>query len=94
MKELTSGDVVKLEAGDRIDGEFVAIEQSKQFADSYAVHIGTPEGNKVVFVNNIVRDLIEKNGVLKGTKIAILFKGLKKSEKTGREYKDYSVFAD
>ena len=90
-KEATSGDVVKLKEGERIEGKLVTIEPSTQYPESFCLKLDTKDGLKVTFVSNIVKDLIESNSIMKGQDMAVLFKGLKKSEKSGREYKDYSV---
>lgn len=90
-KEATSGEVLKLEEGDSIEGNFINIEESKQFSSSYALRVETREGVRVTFVSGIIRDLIEANSIKKGQKIKCTFKGMKKSETTGREYKDYQL---
>jgi len=91
-KEAKLGDVVKLEAGDRIEGKFIELEQSKLYPDSYALKVETLDGIKVVFVSTIVKGLLESNSIMKNQEIAVLYKGLKKNEAGTRDYKDYSLF--
>ncbi len=94
MKELTSGNVVKLEEGQRLDGEFISCDVSAQYKDSYALKVKDGEEIKVTFVNNIVKDLIEGNAVKPGQKIAVLFKGMKDNKSGTAKYKDYAVMVD
>ena len=91
MKELTQGNVVKLEEGQRLEGEFVSCDQSATYKDSYALKVNDNGEVKVCFVNNIVKDLLESNSVLPGTKIAVLFKGMKDNKSHTAKYKDYAV---
>lgn len=91
-KEATSGDVIKLEEGDRVEGKFNSIEVSSMYPDSYALSMDVDGDSKVVFVNNIVYDLINRNNIQKGQEIAVLFVGLKDNAKGTRKYKDYKLF--
>jgi len=90
-KELESGDVIKLEAGEQVNGKFVLLEESRTYKDSYALTLETPQGQKVLFVSNIVKDLLQKNGITPGQEIAVMFKGMRKNKAGTAEYKDYSV---
>jgi len=94
MKELTSGNVVKLAEGDRLDGKFVSCEQSAQYKDSYAIKVDDNDEIKVLFVNNIVKDLLETHTVKPGQKISILYVGLRDNKTGTAKYKDYKVFAE
>ena len=94
MKELTSGNVFKLAEGQRADGEFCGIEPSAQFKDSYALKIKTGGDLKVLFVSNIVKDLLTANNVQPGQKISVLFKGMKSNKSGTAKYKDYAVFVE
>lgn len=91
-KEATSGDVLKLEEGDRIEGKFLGIEVSSMYPDSYALTIDVEGEQKVTFVNNIVHDLINRNQITPGSQIAVLYVGLKENAKGTRKYKDFKVF--
>lgn len=94
MKELTSGNVVKLQQGERIDGTFINIEPSAQYKDSYALKIQVGNDIKVIFVSNIVKDLITGNNIQQGKKISVLYKGLKSNKSGTAKYKDYTVFTE
>lgn len=94
MKELTQGNVVKLEAGEHLEGLFLSVEQSEMYKDSYALKVKDGDEVKVTFVNNIVKDLLESNGVKPMTKIRVLYKGMVKNKEGSRSYKDYSVLVD
>jgi len=92
MKELTSGEVVKLEKeGDSIGGVLVSIEESKMFEGSYAWNIRQDEKIVVVFTNEIPVKKAKNNDCF-GKRILLEFSGKKKSSATGREYNDYKLF--
>ncbi len=90
-KEAKAGDVVKLKQGERIEGLFVDIQESKKYSDSYALTIETKKGKQVLFVNNIVKDLITTNSIMKGQEIAVLFKGQKENESKTFKYNDFAL---
>lgn len=90
--ELNSGNVLKLAEGQRADGEFCGIDPSAQFKDSYALKLKQADGIKVIFVSNIVKDLLSVNNVQPGARIGVLFKGLKDNKSKTARYKDYAVF--
>jgi len=94
MKELTSGNVVKLEEGERLDGEYLNCEESSMFKDSYAVKVKDGEEVKTLFVSKIVKDLLETHNIKPGQKIGILFVGMKDNKTGTAKYKDYKVFAE
>lgn len=91
-KEQKGGDVVTLAPGEKISGKYVSMEQSKKFPDSYGVKIDTPEGQKVIFANELLRQKIEDSGVMRGQEVMIIFEGLKKNETGTREYKLFQFF--
>jgi hypothetical protein len=96
LKELGSGDVIKLEnAGDSISGMLISWEESRMFPGSYAVRLRNPnkEQPQVVFVSNVVIDKIKLNNIQPGQDIMIEFAGLVKSGKSGMSYKNYKVYA-
>jgi len=94
FKELKSGDVVKFtKPGESISGTFISIEESKQFANSYAVKLKVGDDIKVVFVSNIVADMLKTNNVQPGSDLMIEFTGKKTSEKSGMDYNTYKVYA-
>ena len=92
MKELTSGNVVKLEQGQHLEGEFVSCDESAMYKDSYAFKVKDGEETKTTFVNNVVKDLLDSNAVKPGDKVRVLFKGMKSNKSGTAQYKDYSVF--
>lgn len=93
FKEATGGNVVKFEKeGDSIEGTFLGYEESKQYEKSYAVRIKDGEVNKVVFVSNIVIDLIRSNQIQIGQEIRIVYQGKKKTIDGKKEYNDYKLF--
>ncbi len=94
MKELTSGNVIKLAEGESIEGEFISCDVSAQYKDSYALKVKDGDEIKVTFVNNIVKDLLEGNSVTPGQKVRVLFKGMKDNKSNTAKYKDYSVLTD
>lgn len=95
MKELTQGNVVKLEEGQFLEGKFVSCDESATYKDSYALKVIDETGEtKVTFVNNIVRDLITGNGVKQGQKVRVLFKGMKDNKSGTAKYKDYAVLVE
>ena len=87
----TSGDVVKLEQDQSLEGKYVGLEQSKTYPDSWGFKVETPEGVKCVFVNNIVKDLVASNNIMKGQEVKLTFKGLQKTEDGKKEYKTYDL---
>lgn len=92
-KTLTSGNVVKMkEAGDKVTGKFLKLEESALHKGSYVVTLQDTETeeNKVVFVNNIVKDLIEKNEVAIGSIICIELTEWSKAG-SGMDYKNFTV---
>ena len=95
-KELETGNVIKLEEGQRAEGRFIKIEESQKYKDSYAVTIEVKgeEQPSVLFVNNIVKDLLETNKVSLGQNIAILFVGMKENQSKTFKYKKYKLFVE
>ena len=91
-EEATSGNVIKLEPGERIEGIFKQIEPSLTYKDSFALHIEVKEENTVLFVNKIVNDLLSTNSIKHGQEISLLFVGMKKTIDGKFEYKDYKLF--
>lgn len=93
FKEATSGDMVKLEnEGDSIQGTYLGIEQSKQYKDSFALKVRVGEDTKVVFVNNIVADLIATNSIIPGSEIKLEYLGMKDNKAGTFKYKDYKLY--
>ena len=92
-KQAQSGEIIKLDTpGLIIEGIYLGYEESKQFPGSWALRIKIVDDIKVVFVNNIVVDLIESNNIKKNQEIKLEFLGMKKAEKSGREYKDFNLY--
>lgn len=91
--EATAGNVIKLEnEGDFIEGIYKGFEESKQFKESYALTvIGDDNKPQVAFVSGIVIDLLQRNDIKPNDRVKVVFKGMKKAEKSGREYKTYQV---
>jgi len=94
MKELTSGNVMKLNEGQSAEGTFQGIEVSAQFKDSYALKMKIGNNLQVIFVSNIVKDLLTANNVQVGDKIKVHFKGMKSNKSGTAKYKDYAVYTD
>ena len=91
-KLAVNSEVLKLEEGERIEGKFISIEESKKFSNSYALTIKTLEGNKVIFVNDIVKDLLLKHSIQHNQEIALLYVGKVKNQKGDNEYKMFELF--
>jgi len=91
-KEVSLGDVVKLEPSQDLVGSFINIEQSTQYEDSWALRMRVDDKTIVTFVSKIVRDLIEAAGLTSGQRMKLLFVGMKKNQLGTREYKDYKLF--
>ena len=79
-KEATTGNVVKLEEGESLQGQYVGIEQSHQYKDSFAFKVSVDGDVKVTFVSNIVKELIETNGIKEGQDVKLTYDGMKESE--------------
>lgn len=94
MKELTSGNVMKLTAGQSAEGTFQGIEPSAQFKDSFALKLKIGNDLKVIFVSNIVKDLLTANNVQHGQKVKVHFKGMKPNKSGTANYKDYAVYVE
>lgn len=94
MKELTQPEVVKLQVGESIKGKYISCDESAQYKDSYALKLETEQGNKVYFVNNIVRDTLKENGIEVGQTIEVKYTGTQKTADGKHEYKTYKVFAE
>lgn len=90
--QATSGDVVKLEAGQSISGIFVVIEPSKMYKDSFALKLRQADRLKTIFVSSIVADLISGNSIMSGQDIKLTFKGKVKAQNGKFEYNDYELF--
>ena len=91
-QEASNSEVIKLQAGDRVEGEYLGLEESALFTGSYTLNIRVSNENKVLFVNDILKDLIIKNKISMGQQIAILYIGDKKNLKGTRSYKEYKLF--
>jgi hypothetical protein len=93
-KELKTSNIVKLtKKGDSYEGEFLSIESSSLYADSWALNLKDQlNENITIFVNKIVFDLINKNQVVPGDKIKLLFEGKVTSKISGKAYNDYKLF--
>ena len=92
LKQAKSGDVVKLEVGEYLEGSYMGYEESKTYPGSYALKIRKGDDTKVTFVNNIAIDLIESNGIKQGDFIRVFFKGMRKNEAGTYSYKEYEIF--
>jgi hypothetical protein len=90
--EAKSGDVIKLEVGERITGIFKGIEESVLYPSSYALSLEIEGELKTLFVNSILQQLIVKNEIKINQKIAILYVGDVKNQSGTRTYKDYKLF--
>lgn len=92
-KEATSGDVVKFEKeGDSLEGKYVGHEESAQYKNSFALKIDVKDkGVKVVFVSNIVIDLLKTNSIKQGQQIKVEFLGLVENQAKTFKYKDYKL---
>lgn len=90
--EATSGDVVKLEEGKRIEGKYLDCTESVTYPDSFNLKLDVDGKTQVVFVNNIVVDLLKSNSVKQGDEIAVLFVGMRDNAKGTRKYKDFKLF--
>lgn len=94
FKKLENMEVVKLEnSGDNIEGIYRGFDESRQYPGSYALKIETGGKVRIVFVSNIVIDLLTAHNIEQGREINVLYTGKKKSENSGREYKTYELFA-
>ena len=93
FKLAQDGQVVKLEnENDVFVGQFVSIDQSRKFPDSYALKVKDQEGNFIVtFVSVIVLDKVRSNAIQVGQLIKLVYKGLTKSG-NGYEYKNYDLY--
>jgi len=90
-KAATHGEIIKLEAGQSLEGIYAGIDQSKEYADSWCFKIEKDGKTTGTFVNNIVKELIETNNIMNGQEVRLTFKGLKENEKGTRSYKDYEL---
>ena len=90
--QATSGDVVKLEAGQSISGVFVVIEPSKMYKDSFALKLRQGDRLKTIFVSSIVAELISGNSIMTGQDIKLTYKGKVKAQNGKFEYNDYELF--
>ena len=91
-KQATSGDVIKLEEGQRVEGIFKNMEASILFPSSFAVTVEVKGEKKILFANSILHDLIVKNDIKLGQEIAILYVGEVKNQQGTRTYKNYELF--
>jgi len=95
LTKAKTSDVVKLrDSGDRLEGDFVKIEKSRIYDDSWVLHVNDNGKPKVAFVNKIVLDSIESKNLKVGKKIVVISKGMKKTEDGKKEYKDYDVYME
>lgn len=86
----------KPKEGEVLEGKVEKIGQTiTEFGDKNYLELVTDEGKKfTVFINAVLERLIEKEGVKKGDRVAIKYKGLGLSKKTKREFKDYILVKD
>lgn len=93
MKLAKDSEVTKLEnENDKVEGKLISCEPSSLYPDSWALKLDTDKGLVTTFVNVIVKQRIDENSIRHGDNIVVVYKGLKKSERTGREYKSYDVY--
>lgn len=92
-KEVTDGEVIKLEPNEAVEGEYQSCKPSAKFSDGFALRIKALNGNVCVFVNNIVADKILLARISVGDRIRLEYLGMKKNEAGTREYKDYKLFS-
>lgn len=91
-EEVGGGEVIKLEKpNEQVTGLYKGIEESKQFKDSYALRLRIDGEDKILFVNNIVKDKIEQGNVEIDNEIRITFLGKVKNVKGDRQYNSYKV---
>lgn len=91
-EEASQSNVVKLEKGEVLIGRLVSVEPSNSFEGSYAITVENEEnGLQMLFVSNIVVDLITKHSIAKDDLVAIKYLGLVQNKAKTREYKDYEV---
>ena len=97
FKRVEQANVFKFEReGDFIRGLYLGIEEAKKFPGSYALkyrdHVS--KESMVVFVNNIVKDVLSQNAdqiFIGKTEIFITFKGKQKTQDGSREYNDFDL---
>ena len=83
---------VELKIDQEIEGVFKGIRKGSGDIGDIAI-LETSDGKKVgVWLNGVLSNLMLNAEM--GEKIWVIFKGKKKSEKTGREYNDYQVDVD
>lgn len=81
--------------GDSVTGTFVTIRDIKQKDGTMtAVYVIKTDEGKLVGVNSFPVIDSAFNQIAEGEKVRITFQGKKKSEKTGREYNDFSIEVD
>lgn len=92
--EVEQAEVKKLETeNDYIVGYFVDIEKSRKFPKSFALRYKESGKLRVVFVNNIVDDLIKTVKLNEGDKFKLVYTGLKSSDdESGNEYKTFKLY--
>jgi len=96
FKRAELGEVVKFgETGEHIEGVYMGYEESSQYKDSYALSFKDSDGVKIIFVNKIIIDIINRNVkefVVGSTIIRVIYKGKQKTQDGKKEYHDYEVF--
>ena len=93
-KKAESGQVFKfVKENDSVEGIYLGHEQSKMYPESFAVTLKRPDDTIViVFVSNIIAELLKKNQIHINQKIKIVYLGKKKSETSGMEYNNYELY--
>lgn len=86
----------KPQEGEIIEGTIEEIgETITEYGDSEYVQIPTDDQKKyMVFINSVLKKLVEAEDVKVGDRVAIKYLGLSQSKKTKRKYKDYILVKD
>jgi len=90
-EKVVQPEVMKLKEKEEVKGEFLKIEQSTMFPDSHALHMKIDNEPKVIFVNQLLRGMLEQSGVVRGDAIKVIYQGMKSTEDKKRKYKVYDL---
>lgn len=92
FKKVEEPEVVKLEKDGAVSGEFVGIDTSAKFKDSWAVKFKENGELKVVFVNNMGKDLFISQNVSVGDLFILEHAGEKTNQEGTQKYNTYELY--
>lgn len=92
MKKAEEKEVAELKAeGDSIEGDFISIEESKLYNNSWAVTFKDADTLKVAFVNKVGHDLIMQY-LKEGDHFILSHKGMKETADGRNKYHTYELY--